>query len=132
MGILDYIIIIIIIIIIASMAEYYYYYASTHMVCIILCALNDAFRRTSESCAAIEPSLVAALARSSQPCDNRLYRNHCGIMVRSSLKSCSFSVFKLAKLRNVGLVDSAVPCCAVLYLVAWTAASQPSGVPTPS
>jgi len=42
-------------------------------VCISLGALNDAFSRTSASCAAIEPSLVDALARSSHRRDNDDY-----------------------------------------------------------
>ena len=75
-------------------------------VCRSLGALNDALSRTSASCAAIEPSLVAALARSSQRRDNAVFM--AVPTVSGAPRSSASSVLKWAKFRNAGLNDTAV------------------------
>ena len=75
------------------------------MVCSSFGALNDAFNRTSASCAAMEPSLADALARSSQRRDKAV--SMAVPAVSGAPSSSASSVRMWAKFRNVRHVDTA-------------------------
>jgi len=74
-------------------------------VCISLGALNDALSRTSASYAVIEPSLVAALARSSHQRDNAVFM--AVLTVSGAPRRSASSTFRLMKLENIKLENIA-------------------------